>query len=305
MRSFLKKFIAGFVIGVGAIIPGFSGGILAVSMGLYKPAIEAVTGFFRAPRKNFRFLLPLALGGALGFLLFMFLLDFLFAGFRTAVICIFIGLVAGSIPALLKECNEEGYKRTYPLWAVLGFAAAGALIVMGIITNAGAPRDVTPLLSMVSGAIIMSGVLLPGVSISFILLDLGVYESFLAVFTAPPKLFIAAREAGESFGGCVSAALSTVPYMLLGLLGMLIVAVPVLLLVRHVISKHHGPAYYIILGVVIATTLGCAVQEAIAVINDAGFVFAWWKPVVWALLIAAGCVFSHSTEKFMRFNSVE
>lgn len=302
---FLKKFIAGFVIGIGAIIPGFSGGILAVSMGLYKPAVEAVTGFFKAPGKNFRFLLPIALGGALGFLLFMFLLDWLIGGFRTALICVFVGLVMGSLPALLKECNEQGYKKTYPLWGLLGFAAAAALIVMSIVTNAGATREITPLLCVISGAIIMAGVLLPGVSISFILLDLGVYESFLAVFTAPPKLFIAAREAGESFGGCLSAAMTTVPYMLFGLLGAVLVAVPVLMLVRYVISKHHGPAYYVIFGIVIATTLGCVVQEAIAVANDPAFVFAWWKPVVWALLLAGGCILSHSAERFIRFGGEE
>ena len=73
MASFWKKFIAGFVIGVGGIIPGFSGGILAVSMGLYKPAVDAITGFFKAPRKNFRFLFPLGLGGVIGFVVFMFM----------------------------------------------------------------------------------------------------------------------------------------------------------------------------------------------------------------------------------------
>lgn len=304
MRSFFKKFIAGFVIGIGAIIPGFSGGILAVSMGLYKPTIDAVTGFFKAPGKNLKFLLPLALGGALGFVLFMFLLDWLLADFRTAVICVFVGLVIGSMPALFKECNEQGYKRTYPLWSILGFAISGALIVMGFVTNAGAAREVTPILCMISGAIIMAGVLLPGVSISFILLIMGVYESFLAVFTAPPKLFIAAHEAGAGFGECLSAAMTTVPYMLFGLLGAVIVAVPVLLLVRRVIDRHHGPSYYFIFGIVIATTLGCIAQEAISVVSS-GVPVAWWKPVVWAALIALGCVFSLSTEKFMRFREEE
>ena len=305
MRSFWKKLIAGFVIGVGAIIPGFSGGILAVSMGLYKPTIDAVTGFFKAPKKNLAFLLPLAIGGALGFLLFMFLLDWLFADFRTAVICVFVGLVAGSMPALLRECNEQGFRRSYPLWSVLGFAAAFGLIIMGLVTSAGAQREVTPLLCMISGAIIMSGVLLPGVSISFILLNLGVYESFLAVFTAPPKLFAAAAEAGKGFCECIAASLATVPYMLFGLLGMVIIAVPMLLLVKKVIDKYHGPAYYLIFGVVAATTLGCVLQETVSVCADPGFVFAWWKPVVWAALFAGGMLLSLSTEQFMRYKEEE
>ncbi|MBR3383110.1 MAG: DUF368 domain-containing protein [Clostridia bacterium] len=302
MSSFWKKFFAGFVIGVGGIIPGFSGGILAVSMGLYKPAVDAITGFFKAPKKNFKFLFPLGLGGVIGFLIFMFLLDWLFADFKTYVICVFVGLVVGSMPALLRECTEQGYKKHYPLWSVLGFAAAMALIIMGLVTNAGAPREVTPWLCALCGAIIMSGVLLPGVSISFVLLNLGVYESFLHVFTDPPRLFMSAYRAGEGFWSSLGSAMGTVPLMLCGLAGMLIIAVPVLLLVRKVINKYHGAAYFTIFGIVIATTIGCIVQEALALsAPGSGYVFTWWKPLLYAVLFAAGCAFSVFTERFLRY----
>ena len=300
MASFWKKFIAGFVIGVGGIIPGFSGGILAVSMGLYKPAIDAITGFFKAPGKNFRFLFPLALGGLFGFVLFMFLLDWLFADFRTYVICAFVGLVVGSLPALLRECNEQGYKKTYPLWTVLGFVISGVLITLGFISNAGAPREITPLISAMCGAIIMGGVLLPGVSISFILLNLGVYENFLHVFTDTPRLFAAALKAGGTFGDAVSSAWPNVLLMLCGLAGMVAVAVPVLLLIRKVIDRFHGPAYYFIFGIVIATTIGCIVQEALTLSADPNYVFAWWKCLIYAALFAAGFAFSIYTERFLK-----
>ena len=302
MSSFWKKFLAGFVIGVGGIIPGFSGGILAVSMGLYKPAVEAITGFFKAPKQNFKFLFPLALGGALGFVIFMFLLDWLFADFRTYVICVFLGLVVGSMPALLRECNEKGFKKHYPLWSVLGFSIAMGLIILGLVTNAGAPRPVDPWLCAACGAIIMSGVLLPGVSISFVLLNMGVYESFLHVFTDPPKLFKAALEAGSGFWPAVGKAMGTVPLMLCGLAGMIVIAVPVLLLVRKVINKFHGPAYYVIFGVVIATSIGCVLQEVVTLsAPGSGYVFTWWKPILYAVLFAAGFLFSVLTERFLRY----
>lgn len=303
MRSFFKKFIAGIVIGIGAIIPGFSGGILAVSMGLYKPTIEAVTGFFKAPKKNFNFLLPLALGGALGFVVFMFLLDELFESARTYVICVFIGLVVGSLPSLMRECLEKGYKKSYPLWSVLGFVVAFALVLLGILTNAAATRPVNWYLSFMSGAIIMSGVLLPGISISFILLNLGVYESFMNVFTEPPKAFISLVKGGGAFGESLVTAFSNeFPNMLFGALGAVVVAVPMLLLVRKVINRFHGQAYFLIFGIVIATTLGCIVQEAAALAAPgSGYVFAWWKPLLYAALIASGAVFTLLTEKFMRY----
>lgn len=305
MDSFFKRFIAGIVIGIGAIIPGFSGGILAVSMGLYKPTIDAFAGFFKAPKKNFKFLLPLALGGALGFLVFLFLIDRLFASCRTYVIAVFVGLVIGSLPSLLSECNEKGFKKSYPVWSVAGFAVAGGLIVMSLVTNAGAPREITPLLAFISGAIVMSGVLLPGISISFILLNLGVYENFMHVFTNPAKLFIASLKAGETVGEAFGAASSTLPLALFGVLGIVAIAVPMVLLVKKVIDRFHGPAYYLIFGVVIATTVGCVVQEIFALKNDPTFVFKWWKPVLCLALILVGAALSLSTEKFMRYKETE
>lgn len=297
MASFWKKFLAGFVIGVGGIIPGFSGGILAVSMGLYKPTIDALTGFFKAPKKNFRFLFPLGLGGVIGFVLFMFLLDWLFADFRTYVICAFVGLVVGSMPALLRECNEQGYKKSYPVWTVIGFIFAGVLIALSLVTNAGAPREITPLISAVCGAIIMGGVLLPGVSISFILLNLGVYENFLHVFTDTPRFFIAALKSGGTIGEAFAQTGPNILLMLCGLAGMLAIAVPVLLLVKKVIDKYHGPAYYLIFGIVIATTIGCVVQEALALNADPEYVFTWWKCLIYAVMFAAGFLFSLNTER--------
>lgn len=302
MDSFFKKFIAGIVIGIGAIIPGFSGGIIAVSMGLYKPTVDALTGFFKAPGKNFKFLLPLVLGGAIGFLVFMFLLDGLFeAGYRTYVICVFVGLVIGSIPSLLKESNEQGYKKSYPIWAVLGFVIAFTLIILGLVSKGGAEREITPLLAVISGAIIMSGVLLPGISISFILLNIGVYYTFMDVFTEPPKAFLASLKAGEGFGAAFSNIIQGLPLMLWGALGFVLVAVPVLFLVKKVIDKYHGPAYYIILGIVFATTLGCIVQEIVTLAKDPSFVLHWWMPLICAALLAGGAVLSLSTEKFMYY----
>ena len=103
MKQFWNKILAGFVIGAGAILPGLSGGILAVSMGLYQPAIEAVTGFFKNPKKNLKFLLPLAIGGIIGFLIFMLIINRFFADYETEIICLFVGLVIGSVSSFLNS----------------------------------------------------------------------------------------------------------------------------------------------------------------------------------------------------------
>ena len=60
------RLLKGAIIGIAAILPGASGGVIAVSMGVYRPVINAVVGFFKAVRRNALFLLPLGLGGVVG-----------------------------------------------------------------------------------------------------------------------------------------------------------------------------------------------------------------------------------------------
>ena len=224
MNLFLSKILAGFVIGAGAIIPGLSGGILAVSMGLYQPTIEAITGFFKAPKKNFNFLLPLGIGGVIGFVVFMFLIDSLFAKYQTEVVCLFMGLVIGSIPSFLKEANgDEPFKKTNWLYIILGFAFAITLVLLGFFTGesgtgaAAASRELTPLLAALCGGIIMIGTVLPGVSTSFILINMNVYKSFMEVFTK----FL------SNPGQNIVLGLSSIA-------GILVVAIPMLLSLIHI-----------------------------------------------------------------------
>ena len=306
MKDFFKKFIAGFVVGVGGILPGLSGGILAVSMGLYKPAVDAITGFFKAPKKNFKFLLPIAIGGAVGLISFMFLLDWLYADFRTAVISLFLGLVAGSIPSMLRECNIEGYKKHYPVFTAIGFAVAFTLVIMGIVVTGGAQRAITPLYAMLGGAIIMGGVLLPGVSISFILIALGLYEGLLSVFTSPPKLFAEAMQKGLGFWPSVGAGCGNLGLIAFAILGMVLVAVPTLFLVKRVIDRQHGPAYYTMFGILLATMVGCIITEVLTLKAEGGlYTMRWWQLLIYAVLFVGGLLLSLHTEKFIQFKENE
>ena len=64
--GFLTRIIKGLAIGVAAMLPGASGGVLAVAMGVYRPALDAVTGLFKSFMPCFMYLLPLGIGGVVG-----------------------------------------------------------------------------------------------------------------------------------------------------------------------------------------------------------------------------------------------
>ena len=271
MNLFLSKILAGFVIGAGAIIPGLSGGILAVSMGLYQPTIEAITGFFKAPKKNFNFLLPLGIGGVIGFVVFMFLIDSLFAKYQTEVVCLFMGLVIGSIPSFLKEANgDEPFKKTNWLYIILGFAFAITLVLLGFFTGesgtgaVAASRELTPLLAALCGGIIMIGTVLPGVSTSFM-------EAFTKFLSNP--------------GQNIVLGLSSIA-------GILVVAIPMLLIVRKVLNRFHRQSFYTLFGILLATIVGCVIQEVMR--NQAGIGFL--RIVVLVVLFAGGVAASYAMD---------
>ncbi len=280
MNLLLSKLLAGFVIGAGAIIPGLSGGILAVSMGLYKPTIEAVTGFFKAPKKNFRFLFPLGVGGVIGLVVFMFLIKHTFSKFQTEVIALFLGLVIGNLPSFFKEANNgKPFDKKNIIFSVIGFVFAFSLVLLGILTGetqVGESRELTPLLAMLAGAIVMMGIVLPGVSTSFILINLNIYESFINVFA-------------DFF----SNPWDNLKLAFFALLGILIVAVPMLLLVRKVLMKYHCQSFYFLFGILVATLVGCIIQE----VQRNSDVIAPLRVVLLIVLFGLGIVASYFMDK--------
>ena len=102
---FWHHVFAGVLIGTGCVLPGVSGGVMAVSFGLYRPMLDAVLGFFRNAKRSFLFLLPIALGGSVGFLIAAKGLGFAMARFETPMLFLFAGFIIGGIPDLLREAD--------------------------------------------------------------------------------------------------------------------------------------------------------------------------------------------------------
>ena len=181
-KNFLKKSLAGLWMGIGCITPGVSGGVIAVAMGLYRDMIGAISHIFKTPRKSIRFLLPIGIGLVIGVLITSQLLEWLLLRWPNQVLLFFMGLVAGGVPAVVHEANQSGGFQPRYLWAL---AAGIALLVgFGLLFNGNTPPGATlaiqPVTAMLCGGIVALGFIIPGISTSFILLYLGLYDSLLA-----------------------------------------------------------------------------------------------------------------------------
>lgn len=180
MNGFLNV-VKGIFIGAGAIVPGVSSGVLCVIFGIYEKLLDAVLNFFKDIKQNIKFLFPIVLGVGIGVLLFSNMLNYLLYEFPIQTKSIFIGLIIGTIPSLIREVNEkETFKPQNVMYLLIALAIGVITVVlenrMHIVNNV---DGMSIVYLVVCGAIMSVGIVVPGVSSTIILMLLGVYSVYL------------------------------------------------------------------------------------------------------------------------------
>lgn len=178
MLTFLTRVLVGALVGLGAVLPGISGGVLCVMFGLYKPIIEFLSHPKRSFKKYGSMVLPVFLGVAIGFVVVARVLEFFLTRYEAISVCVFIGLIAGEFPSLFKEAGKEG--RNKASW--ISFFAAMALAFAVLIGVNLFRVDITPNVwwYIFCGVCMAVSIIVPGMSFSTLLMPLGLYEPFVA-----------------------------------------------------------------------------------------------------------------------------
>lgn len=193
--------LRGIVIGIANIIPGVSGGTMAVSMGIYDKLIGAVSNLFKQFKKSILTLLPLGIGMAIGIVGFGFVLEYLLGTHTLATCLAFVGLILGGVPILwmhLKKAVAKSSKKALGLGEGIAFIVmlaigVGLPLLQG---SEGAIKALTadPLTLFVLfalGVIASATMVIPGVSGSMVLMVLGYYSTILAQVTGAVKALVA------------------------------------------------------------------------------------------------------------------
>lgn len=178
--KFLWNFFKGILIGAGAILPGISSGVLCVIFGIYDKLISSIMHFFKDWKKNFSFLFPICFGIGIGIILFGNALKWLFLNYPIGTKFVFIGLILGSVPLLVKEANKENFHFSYILLFLFSFILSLLLIYLENYIPTIDLENVQFIYLFISGLIMSIGVVVPGVSSTVILMLLGVYDLYLA-----------------------------------------------------------------------------------------------------------------------------
>jgi putative membrane protein len=129
----LYRIIIGFLIGIGAILPGISSGVLCVIFGIYDKLVNSVLNFFRNIKENTKFLLPIIFGISIGIVVFGNLLKKLFNLYPMYTKFAFMGFILGCLPSLFKIANSKhGFRLHYLLYTLLSFILTIYLVILEI-----------------------------------------------------------------------------------------------------------------------------------------------------------------------------
>ena len=123
------RVLQGMLIGVGAVLPGISGGVLCVVFGIYKPIMELLSSPIKKWKTHVPRLLPVIVGAVLGFLGVAKVLAFFLERYPDQSVCLFVGLIAGMLPSLFREAGEQGRTRGSWISLVAAFAVVLALLL--------------------------------------------------------------------------------------------------------------------------------------------------------------------------------
>ncbi len=188
MKEFFLLILFGGIIGVANIIPGVSGGTMAVVLGIYDKLIGAMSRFFSDVKGNVRFLAGIGIGALFGIALLSKLIKFCITNYTMPTNFFFTGLILGSIPMLYGKARSMGRAgvKHYVVFALF----IGLMAVLAFCTGEGGVQTnmelttATCLFLGVTSFIAAVGMLLPGVSGSMLLLLFGAYYTVTTAIDA-------------------------------------------------------------------------------------------------------------------------
>ena len=240
----LINFIKGFILGIANVIPGVSGGTMAVSMGLYELILSSIGNFFK---DNFIKLLPIILGILVAIVSTSKLVTYALTNYKAQTLCLFIGLIFGGVSLIMKKIKGKGSKINYLIFFIVFFFVISLnFLKTGLIeisfTNMGI---IDYLLLLVMGFIASSAMVIPGISGSFILMVLGYYDKIIYTVSTI-----------TDFSKLGSNLLILVPFGIGVIIGIVFMAK----LITNLIKKYETKTYFAIMGFVLSSVVVLLLQ---------------------------------------------
>lgn len=214
------------------LVPGVSGGSMAMILGIYDRLITSVSSFTRRKKENLAFLIIFSLSGILGILLFASPLLRLIERYPMPMLYFFLGAVAGGIPLIIKQSGVQKVSWRSALYLILGLMTVS---LFALIPSSGSQSEMTAgpagfFLLMAAGFIAAAALVLPGISVSYLLLLMGIYDEMM-------------RAVSEFY----------LPFLLPLGAGLILGIVLITKALEYALTRRPHPTYFIILGFIIGS----------------------------------------------------
>lgn len=251
--KFIFDIIKGIFIGVANIIPGVSGGTMAVSMGVYDKIINSINSITKEFKKSFLTLLPLVIGMIGGIGVFSYIIPYSLSHYAFQTCMCFAGLIVGGIPQIIGNTSDalKKEKRKMGFTHVIAFIVLAALAVIMAVANGNnsGPSVITVdfkniVILVVIGIVAAATMIVPGVSGSLVLMILGYYSGIIGTI----RDFISSLKNlnWNGLGHCVAIL---VPFAIGCVLGILLISK----LISWLFKKFESVTYCAILGLIAAS----------------------------------------------------
>lgn len=258
--EFLKDVLKGIVIGVANAIPGVSGGTMMVSMGIYDDIIYCITHLFKQLKKSVMILLPYFVGMAVGIVGLAFAIQSLDKNFPFQTRMVFIGLILGGVPMILKRVKKEKAGAPHAIVFLIFFISIIAMQYFGKDgEDVKLVIGVLPLVKMfLVGVVASATMVIPGVSGSMMLMIMGYYNPIMGAITD----FVSGVVHGE-WNTVLTVSASLVPFGVGVVIGIFAIAK----LIEFLLAKWEGLTYCAILGLVVSSPVVILMGTALSGIS--------------------------------------
>lgn len=254
--NWIRDILKGAVIGIANIIPGVSGGTMAVAMGIYDKLITSVTHIFKEFKKSILFLLPVGIGMLLGIVGLSMLIEWMLGVIPIQTNLLFIGLILGGIPAVWSRVKGVSIRPQH----IIGCLAFFALVVVlaALDGTEGGKADLSfGLVNCIkmfgAGIVAAATMVIPGVSGSMMLMLMGYYNPVIETINGFVKALVA-----FDVQGILSGCGVLIPFGLGVVVGILGIAKLIEILLR----KFPYVVFWCIIGLILASPV------AIVLLND-------------------------------------
>lgn len=202
--NFILDCIKGFAIGAGAILPGISSGILCVVFGIYEKLVNSILNLFTDIKSNIKFLFPILIGASIGVIFFGNVLKYLFDNFYMQTMFVFIGIILGGIPSIVKTANgKNGFRLHYLIYTLFTFLLTLLLLYIENNLSFNLQNNNSIFYLVLSGFIMSIGVVVPGVSSTVLLMIMGMYDIYLLAISTINISILIPMGIGLMLGGFI------------------------------------------------------------------------------------------------------